>query len=259
MVDSTLVHFKTKENFKREKGNIQDTSIAFIKDSKQISTHDTIYNFVNWNVLDDNIVEVPSKYEFVDLGLPSGTLWADRNVGASKPEEFGLYFAWGETEGYEGITDEKQFIWADYKLCGGSKSTLTKYNNNSSYGTVVDTLTTLEQVDDAAYTSDNTCKMPTKADFEELTANTTSTWETLNGVNGIRFTSKTNGNSIFVPAAGGCSYGSASSVGSLGILWSSSLGESSPRYSWYLDFDSDNVGMNRSYRYNGFSVRAIKK
>lgn len=59
MVDSTLVHFKTKENFKREKGNIQDTSIAFIKDSKQISTHDTIYNFVNWNVLDDNTEEVP--------------------------------------------------------------------------------------------------------------------------------------------------------------------------------------------------------
>ena len=108
MVDSTLVHFKTKENFKREKGNIQDTSIAFIKDSKQISTHDTVYNFVNWNVLDDNIVEVPSKYEFVDLGLPSGTLWADRNVGAEKPEDFGLYFAWGETEGYEGITDEKK-------------------------------------------------------------------------------------------------------------------------------------------------------
>lgn len=54
MVDSTLVHFKTKENFKREKGNIQDTSIAFIKDSKQISTHDTVYNFVNWNVLDDS-------------------------------------------------------------------------------------------------------------------------------------------------------------------------------------------------------------
>ena len=111
MVDSTLVHFKTKENFKREKGNIQDTSIAFIKDSKQISTHDTVYNFVNWNVLDDNIVEVPSKYEFVDLGLPSGLKWASCNVGAEKPEDFGLYFAWGETEGYSGITSEKGFYW----------------------------------------------------------------------------------------------------------------------------------------------------
>ena len=258
MIDSTLVHFKTKENFKREKGNIQDTSIVFIKDSKQISTHDTIYNFVNWNVLDDNIVEVPSKYEFVDLGLPSGTLWADRNVGAEKPEDFGLYFAWGETQGYSEITDEKQFSWSDYELCGGSDSTLTKYNNNSSYGTV-DNLTVLEQVDDAAYVSDNTCRMPTKVDFEELTANTTSTWETLNGVNGRRFTSKTNGNSIFVPAAGRCYDGSVYNVGSDGYLWSSSLNESNPRYGWYLFFYSVNVGVSNGNRCNGFSVRAIKK
>ena len=261
MVDSTLVHFKTKENFKREKGNIQDTSIAFIKDSKQISTHDTIYNFVNWNVLDDNTEEVPSKYEFVDLGLPTGTLWADRNVGASKPEDFGLYFAWGETQGYTSDdvkNGEKQFSWSDYKLCGGSSSTLTKYNNNSSYGTV-DNLTTLEQVDDAAYQSDNTCRMPTKADFEELTANTTSVWETLNGVNGRRFTSKTNGNSIFVPAAGFCDIGSVYYVGSYGYLWSSSLDESDPRYAWYLYFDSGDVYMGSYYRCIGFSVRAIKK
>lgn len=257
MVDSTLVHFKTKENFKREKGNIQDTSIAFIKDSKQISTHDTIYNFVNWNVLDDNIVEVPSKYEFVDLGLPSGTLWADRNVGASKPEDFGLYFAWGETEGYEGITDEKQFSWSDYKLCGGSNSTLTKYNTKSSYGTV-DNIKTLELVDDAAYTSDNTCRMPTKADLEELTANTTSVWETLNGVNGRRFTSKTNGNSIFVPAAGNCDNGSVKHVGSNVYVWSSSLYESLSRNAWYLLFNSDNAGMSTNYRCNGLTVRAVK-
>ena len=257
MVDNTLVHFKTKENFKREKGNIQDTSIAFIKDSKQISTHDTIYNFVNWNVLDENIVEVPSKYEFVDLGLPSETKWASCNVGAEKPEDFGLYFAWGETEGYSGITSEKKFKWSDYKLCNGSNSTLTKYNYNSSYGTV-DNLTTLEQVDDAAYQSDNTCRMPTKADFEELTANTTSTWETLNGVYGRRFIG-TNGNSIFVPAAGFCANGSVFNVGSYGILWSSSLDESNPRYDWYLYFFSDGMDMSEYLRFYGLSVRAVKE
>lgn len=265
MVDSTLVHFKTKENFKREKGNIQDTSIAFIKDSKQISTHDTIYNFVNWNVLDDNIVEVPSKYEFVDLGLPSGTLWADRNVGAEKPEGFGLYFAFGETEGYSGITSDKGFYWGDYKYSSGQTSStstsfkgVTKYNTKSVSGTV-DNLTTLEQVDDAAYTSDKTCRMPTKSDFEELIANTTSTWEVLNGVGGRRFTSKTNGNSIFVPVAGDCGNGSASNVGSNGYLWSSSLDESYPRYGWCLNFNSDYVGVGSYYRYEGLTVRAIKK
>ena len=141
-------------------------------------------------------------------------------------------------------------------MCDGSSSTLTKYNNNSSYGTV-DTLTTLEQVDDAAYTSDNTCRMPTRAELEELTANTTSTWETLNGVNGRRFTSKTNGNSIFVPAAGGCYDGSVDFVGSYGYLWSSSLNESNPRNGWNLNFNSSNVNVNNNNRYNGLTVRAV--
>ena len=194
---------------------------------------------------------------FVDLGL--SVKWASCNVGAEKPEDFGLYFAWGETQGYTSDdvkNGEKQFNWSDYKLCGGSDSTLTKYNNDSYYGTV-DTLTTLEQVDDAAYTSDNTCRMPTRAELEELTANTTSTWETLNGVNGRRFTSKTNGNSIFVPAAGGCGDGSVDYVGSYGSLWSSSLDESYSRYALYLFFHSDYESMFNNYRYHGFTVRAV--
>ena len=204
--------------------------------------------------------EPESLYEFVDLGLPSGTLWATTNVGATKPEEYGLYFAWGETEGYtaEDVNnDVKQFSWADYKLCGGSDSTLTKYNNNSSYGTV-DTLTTLEQVDDAAYVSDKTCRMPTYDDLVELTANTTSTWETLNGVNGRRFTSNINGNSIFVPAAGVCDNGSVSYVGSYGYLWSSSLYERDPRCGCYLDFCSSNVYVEIYFRCSGLAVRAVQ-
>lgn len=217
-----------------------------------------IYDRVNDKVW----IETPQPLcGFVDLGLPSGLKWATCNVGAEKPEDFGLYFAWGETEGYtaEDVNnDVKQFNWSDYKLCGGSNSTLTKYNNNSSYGTV-DNLTTLEQVDDAAYTSDKTCRMPTKADFEELTANTTSTWETLNGVNGRRFTSNINGNSIFVPAAGFCSDGSVSLVGSVGCLWSSSLSESDSRGAWYLYFSSGDVYVDSYGRYNGLTVRAVKE
>ena len=200
---------------------------------------------------------------FVDLGLPSGLKWASCNVGAEKPEDFGLYFAWGETEGYSGITSEKGFYWGDYKYSSGqtsSTSTLfkgvTKYNSNSSSGTV-DYLTTLEQVDDAAYTSDNTCRMPTKSDFEELTANTTSVWETLNGVNGRRFTSKTNGNSIFVPAAGDCYNGSVDGVGSYCYLWSSSLNESGPRSGLCLGFVSGSVYVGNYFRCNGLTVRAV--
>lgn len=207
--------------------DIDFAALVYPKYFKVVSGSEVIKAFITCPDGEVNQI-MPSKYEFVDLGLPSGTMWATCNVGATKPEEYGLYFAWGETEGYEGITDDKQFGWADYKLCGGSDSTLTKYNNKSSYGTV-DNLTTLEQVDDAAYQSDNTCRMPTKAELEELTANTTSTWETLNGVNGRRFTSKTNGNSIFVPGAGDYSSGSANRAGSYGYLWSSSLTENSPK------------------------------
>ena len=206
---------------------------------------------------------IQSLYEFVDLGLPSGLKWASCNVGAEKPEDFGLYFAWGETQGYSGITSEKGFYWGDYKYSSGQTSStstsfkgVTKYNSNSSNGTV-DNLTVLEQVDDAAYTSDKTCRMPTKSDFEELTANTTSVWETLNGVNGRRFTSKTNGNSIFVPAAGYCYGGSVSGVGSYGYLWSSSLNDSNSMCAWNLYFISDDVGMGYGFRYYGFTVRAV--
>lgn len=251
-INKKLIHFKNKENFDNEvaNGNILDTSICFIQDSKEISTHGTVYKTVNWSVLE------PELYEWVDLGLPSGTLWADRNVGATKLEEYGLYFAWGETEGYTGITDTKEFLWDDYKLCGGSNNTLTKYNSNSSNGTV-DNLTTLEQVDDAAYASDKTCRMPTKAELEELIANTTSTWETLNGINGRRFTS-TNGNSIFIPFAGYCNDGSVYDVGSFGYLWSSSLYEYDSTRAWLLAFFSDDMIMDGNYRCNGFPIRPVK-
>ena len=233
-----LREFKTENDYLSVKDNFEYPTVSLVNETNMIY-------FMN-----------NSLYEFVDLGLPSDTKWASCNVGAEKPEDFGLYFAWGETQGYEGITDEKQFSWADYKLCGGSNSTLTKYNDKSSYGTV-DNLTTLEQVDDAAYTSDKTCRMPTKEELEELTANTTSTWETLNGVNGRRFTSKTNGNSIFVPAAGDCLDGSVYTVGSGGYLWSSSLNESHSRLAWNLGFLSDGVGVNIGSRCNGFTVRAV--
>ena len=99
--------------------------------------------------------------------------------------------------------------------------------------------------------------MPTKADLEELTDNTTSTWETLNGVNGRRFTSKTNGNSIFVPAAGHCSIGSVFGVGSLCYLWSSSLYESNPCIGWDLYFSSSSMDVNNGNRCIGFTVRAV--
>lgn len=138
-------------------------------------------------------IAVPT-YEFVDLGLPSGTKWATCNLGATKPEEPGLYFAWGETEGYTAedvAAGKKAFIDTDYKFYV-EPMVMSKY-------TKTDGLTTLENVDDAAYyISDGLCKMPSKEDFEELIANTTATEETLNGVKVWKLTSKVNDAFIFI-------------------------------------------------------------
>lgn len=196
-------------------------------------------------------------YEWVDLGLPSGLKWAAWNVGATKPEEFGLYFAWGETQGYTGITDEKKYTWADYKWSSDAQgTTMTKYN-------ATDGLTTLEASDDATYATDSSCRMPTSGECVELTANTTSEWVDDyigTGVAGRIFTSNVNGNSIFVPAAGYCSVGSVFGVGQRGPLWSSSLYSSDVRDAYSLVFDSSIVGVGSDYdRGYAFPIRAVKE
>ena len=264
------------------------TSLEILGDISKITIYDSMFDGIStngtltincdyqdaWNticVTKQSTSKFPSTWtikcdEFVDLGLPSGLKWASCNVGASVPEEFGLYFAWGETEGYSGITAEKGFYWGDYKYTSGActgatddtfRGGLTKYNTQSVSGTV-DNLTTLELVDDAAYVSDNTCRIPTSSNFHELMSNTTLTWETLNGVYGMRFTSKTNGNSIFIPAAGCCYSGSVNDVGSIGYLWSSSLDKSYPYSCWDLALNSSGVNVGSSRRRCGLSIRAVK-
>ena len=194
-------------------------------------------------------------YEWVDLGLPSGLKWAAWNVGATKPEEYGLYFAWGETQGYTGITDEKQFTWKDYTLCDGTQDNMTKYN-------LFDRLTTLEPSDDAATATDSSCRIPTEIECQELINNTTLEWVSDyngTGVAGRIFTSKVNSNSIFIPAAGICGDGSVSHVGGDGYLWSSSLKSSGVHHAYCLYFYSGFVGVGGDDRYGGISVRAVKE
>ena len=132
---------------------------------------------------------------------------------------------------------------------------MTKYN-------ATDGLTTLEASDDAATATDSSCRIPTSAECTELTANTTSEWvDDYNGtgVAGRIFTSKVNGNSIFVPATGFCGYGSVADVGQIGIFWSSSLGSSGVYRAYYLFFISDVVGVNDNARCYGLPVRAVKE
>ena len=201
------------------------------------------------------------EYNLVDLGLTSGTLWMDRNVGAEKDTDYGLYFAWGETQGYtaDEVGKTKQFSWTDYKYANGASDKLTKYCNNSDYGNdgFTDSLTTLETTDDSALQNVHKFVMPTKAQLQELINETTYTWTTKDGVSGGLFTSKVNSNSIFVPAAGYCDSGSRGYVGEGGFFWSSSLNESGPGNAWCLVFGSGEVGLSGFVRCDGLSVRGV--
>ena len=190
----------------------------------------------------------------VDLGLPSGLKWATCNVGASSPEGYGDYFAWGET------APKNNYGWESYELCNGSNTTLTRYNNRNSFGTV-DNKTEFKDYDyedDAARQAfGGNWRIPTDAEWTELREQCTWTWTTQNGVNGTLVTSKTNGNSIFLPAAGHRSGTLTYDAGSYGAFWSSSLNEGESITSWDAYFNSDNVDRGSGVRCLGFSIRPV--
>ncbi len=194
--------------------------------------------------------------EAVDLGLPSGTLWATCNVGATRPEEYGAYFAWGET------TTKSTYDWTTYKWCKGSYDTQIKYCNDSDYGYngFTDNKTTLDLSDDAARVNwGGDWRMPTLTEMQELldSDNCTWSWTTQNGIYGRKVTSKTNGNSIFLPTAGYHGVSSLLYDGMHGYYWSSSLNTNDPDYAYDLYFNSDSYDWNRYYRYYGLSIRAV--
>ena len=198
----------------------------------------------------------PGGHEWVDLGLPSGTLWATCNVGASNPEEYGDYFAWGETE------PKSNYTWSTYLWCNGSANSITKYCQQSSYGYngFTDTLTELLPEDDAATANwGSVWKMPSIYQVEELfnSEYTTTAWTNQNNVNGCRITGK-NGKSIFLPAVGFRYDASLKNAGSYGDYWSCLL----TFYSYgaeQLCISSDNINWGASDRYFGRCVRPVRK
>lgn len=187
--------------------------------------------------------------EAIDLGLPSGTLWANCNIGANAPEEYGDYFAWGETK------PKSTFNWANYKWCDSEKAKLelTKYCNNERYGTV-DNKTELDPEDDAAIVNwGGNWSMPSLEQMKELfnSEYTTQEWVTQNGVYGNLITSKINGNSIFLPTRDWRSGDIYS------YFWSRSLDTNDSEkacalYSFWGVVNSDNHP-----RYCGFNVRPV--
>ena len=192
------------------------------------------------------------EHEYVDLGLPSGTLWATYNVGASCPEEYGDYFAWGEIE------PKDTYNWSTYKWCNGSYDTITKYCTGSNFGRV-DNKTELKPVDDAATANwGSGWQMPSLAQLQELYNYTKTTWTTQNGVNGRKMTSYSNGNSIFMPAAGYRYDTSLNSAGSNGDYWTRTLYTNYSSSAYNLDFNSGSFNWYHSSRDYGRSVRPVR-
>ena len=220
-------------------------AIEFIKTMEKMEVDDSDPNIPDPNPNTGN-------HEYVDLGL--SVKWATCNVGATKPEEYGDYFAWGET------TTKSTYNWSTYKYCNGSYNNLTKYCTDSYYGTV-DNKTQLELSDDAARANwGGSWRMPTDAEMTELREQCTWTWTTQNGVYGYKVTSKKSGytnKSIFLPAAGYRGGSSLDNAGSNGSYWSSSLRTDYPGSAWYVYFGSSNVLRHNYYRYYGFSVRPV--
>ena len=219
--------------------------------------------------------EFTLRDDVVDLGLPSGTLWAKMNVGASKPDEYGDYFAWGETTGYGSDTsDGRSFDWAGYTTAYGTYDSsaspnygFTKYNNSGDSGTY----TVLQPEDDAATANwGSAWKMPTHAQWQELvsqypyssssrtkrccwTSNYNST-----GVAGLAFYDASDNILLFLPAAGYRYDTSLSGQGSSGRYWSSELGSDDPVGAWRLRFNDSSVKADNIFnRCGGQSVRPV--
>ena len=193
-----------------------------------------------------------SRHEYVDLGLPSGTLWATTNIGAANPWDYGDYFAWGET------TTKSKYDWSTLKYCeDNTGDKFSKYNTQSEFGSV-DNKSTLERTDDAAAANwgSDWC-MPTLDQIQELEGKCKWVWTTDHGVNGYKVTGP-NGNSLFLPAAG-CRYGTDhGDVGSEGDYWSCLLHEPYPGGACCLLFSSSGVVWTVVSRDGGHTVRPVR-
>ncbi len=184
----------------------------------------------------------------IDLGLPSGTLWATCNVGANRPEEYGNAFAWGEIE-------PKLVYGVDnYKYGGRDLSKVTKYNNNHENG-IVDNITKLNVSDDAACAHWSFgWQMPTLEDVDELIVNCKWYWKTLNDVQGCEVKGY-NGNTIFIPIAG-CMEGFKEKKDE-GYYWTNSLVKKCPFTAWCLNINTNIISRVLGLRIHGLYIRPV--
>ncbi|MCQ2340155.1 MAG: hypothetical protein MJZ79_05175 [Paludibacteraceae bacterium] len=216
---------------------VHDTTLVYVHDTIIISTCDSIH--------------VPEGLEMVDLGLPSGVKWANMNLGATAPQGYGDYFAWGETK------PKAMYDWSTYFDTNDDGSTFIKYNNKGGK-------TTLDLEDDAAHVNwGGNWRMPTYAEFNELKDNCTWTWTTNYndvGVSGYIVSSKTNSNSIFLPAAGSYSRSCLFNIGTASYYWTTEMDTyHGSSYAYYYALNAKYVDRNNNIRCPGYSIRPVCK
>lgn len=197
-------------------------------------------------------------FEYVDLGLPSKTMWATCNVGATKPEDQGLLFQFGRVDGYKYGDKNNKFRTNAQILEDGSTS---EYIPITSSGKTYKVNDLLDSEDDAAHVHmGGKWRMPTKNELKELFNNTTHKVETLNGVKGMLFTSKTNNKQLFVPFVGYWYNGSFIAAGSSAYVWSSQVYPSNANYAYILYcLSSGNADISNDGPSIAFSVRGVFK
>lgn len=192
---------------------------------------------------------IEKGYRYADLGL--SVKWATCNIGANSPEEYGDYFAWGETK------PKSTYSWNTYIWCEGSPDSQTKYCSSRLYG-IVDNKKQLELSDDAAIENwGGTWRMPTDAEWAELEEKCTWKWTTQNGVKGYKVTSKINDNSIFLPAAGYKGHSGLYELGSYCYYWLGVLGTNYPSDAYGMCLSSSSIRRDNYSRNNGFSIRPV--
>ena len=197
-------------------------------------------------------------FDYVDLGLPSGTMWATCNIGADKPEDQGLLFQFGRVDGYRYRDKNSQFRTNAQNLEDGSTS---EYIPITSSGKTYKVNDILDLADDAAHVNmGGKWRMPTKDELKELFNNTTRKVETINRVKGMLFTSKINNKRLFVPFAGYWYNGSFAAAGSYAIVWSSQVHPSNVIYACrLLCHSSGSANIDYNFRSDAFSVRGVFK
>ena len=206
-------------------------------------------SIINENIFDGigrrskgGVVRKENYVEQIDLGLPSGTIWAACNLGASSPEEYGDYYAWGETE------PKDCYYWDNYKF--GDKNNLTKYNKK-------DNKVILDPEDDVAHiVLGGKWHIPTKEQIQELFDNTTNKKSEFNGVKGMLFTSEINDNTLFFPFSGYKSFSSVYGNHDC-IYWSSSISDDSHNFAMVSDSDPYDYTLRNYYRSDGLCIRAV--